>query len=69
MQHVDCDHVGSKVYARKTFINGSIHHCVQCLRRLGVVKLHEHSNRPWIRLEEVPLGRAVHAFIEEGQAQ
>lgn len=34
-----------------------------------VVKLPEHNNRPWIRLDEVPLGRAVHAFIEEGQAQ
>lgn len=69
MQNVDCDHVSSKVYARRTFSNGSVHHCVQCLRCFCVVKLPEHNNRPWIRLDEVPLGRAVHAFIEEGQAQ
>lgn len=69
MHSNDCDHASSKVYARKTFKNGSIHHCIQCLRCMAVVRLPEHSNRPWIRLEEVPLGRAVHAFIEEGQAQ
>ncbi len=69
MQSNDCDHASSKVYARRTFLNGSVHHCVQCIRCLAVVKLPQHRNRPWIKLEEVPLGRAVHAFIEEGQAQ
>jgi hypothetical protein len=65
----DCDHFAGKVYARKTFANGTVHTCVQCIRCLAVVRLPEHNMRPWIRLDEVPLGRVVHAFIEEGQAQ
>lgn len=69
MHPSDCDHYGSKVYARRTFSNGTVHHCIQCLKCLAVVKLPEHGNRPWIRLEEVPLGRAVHAFIEREQMQ
>lgn len=63
----DCDHIGARIYARRTFSNGTIHTCVQCLRCLRAIKMPEHNNRPWIRLDEVPAGRAVHVFIEEGQ--
>lgn len=59
-----CDHHGHRVYARRVFANGSVHHCVQCLRCLRVVKLPEHDDRPFIRRDEVPAGKAIHEFIE-----
>ena len=68
MRYDDCDHVGHRVYAKRTFRNGTTHYCVQCTRCLSVVKMPEHGNRPWIKAEEIPLGRAVHSFIEQGQA-
>lgn len=64
MRYADCDHVGHRVYARRIFNNGTIHHCVQCLICLQVVKLQEHDNRPWIRLDEVPAGKMIHPFLE-----
>ena len=60
----DCDHAGHRVYARRRFANGTVHICVQCLDCLGVVRIPEHNNRPWIRIEEVPPGRKIHDFIE-----
>ena len=60
----DCDHAGHRVYARRVFRNGSMHFCVQCLTCLAVVKTAEHNFRPWIRLDEIPPGRAIHDFIE-----
>lgn len=60
----DCDHVGHKVYARRTFVNGTVHLCVQCLNCLRVVKLPEHGNRPFLRIEEIPSGHKIHDFIE-----
>ena len=67
--HYDCDHVGFRVYAVRTFSNGSVHHCVQCLNCLHVVKMEEHQNRPWIRKDEIPSGFAIHTFLEPGQKQ
>lgn len=69
MRNDDCGHVGHLVYARRVFANGTNHICVQCLKCLAVVKMPEHGYRPWIRLEEVPEGMAVHAFVDEGQAK
>jgi hypothetical protein len=63
----DCDHAGHRVYARRTFANGTVHYCIQCTRCLSVVKIPQHGNRPWIRHDEIPLGRTVHAFIESGE--
>ena len=60
----DCDHLGHRVYARRVFANGTIHFCVQCLKCLTTVKLPEHGNRPWIRVEEIPPGRKIHDFID-----
>ena len=65
----DCDHAGHRVYARRTFANGTTHFCVQCLHCLSVVRLPDHGNRPWIRVEEIPAGRKVHDFIEEADTQ
>lgn len=62
----DCDHVGGRVYAVRTFANGTKHICVQCLLCLKAVKIPEHGNRPWIRRDEVPQGRKIHEFIEPG---
>lgn len=59
----DCDHKGSKRYARRFFSNGSVHICVQCIKCYSVVKLPEHNNRPFIRTDEVPPGRAIHEWI------
>lgn len=60
----DCDHKGSKRYARREFSNGSVHVCVQCIKCYRVVKLPEHNNRPFIRIDEVPAGRSVHEWID-----
>lgn len=65
----DCDHVGHRVYARRIFENGSVHFCVQCLKCLRVVKLSDHDNRPWIRIEDVPSGRKIHDFINPEDTQ
>jgi hypothetical protein len=61
----DCDHAGHRVYARRTFANCTVHICVQCLNCLAVVKIPEHGNRPWIRIDEVPAGSAIHDFVSE----
>lgn len=62
----DCDHVGHRVYAERSFSNGSVHYCVQCTRCLQVVKLPEHGNRPFIRRDEIPADKAIHRFIDQG---
>lgn len=64
-----CEHFGHRVYARRTFSNGSVHVCVQCLNCLQVVKMPEHGNRPWIRKDEIPSGFVIHTFLELGQKQ
>lgn len=65
----DCDHAGHRVYARRVFNNGTVHFCVQCLKCLRVVKLEEHENKPWIKVESIPPGRKIHDFIEPEDAQ
>lgn len=60
----DCDHSGRRVYARRTYPNGSIHICVQCLECLDLVKLPEHGNRAFIKPAEVPAGKAIHDWIK-----
>ena len=65
----DCDHVGHRVYARRVFANNTVHFCVQCLKCLQVVKMPEHDNRPFIRAEEIPPGRAIHDFISGDDAK
>lgn len=65
----DCDHVGHRIYARRVFSNGTVHVCVQCLKCLRVVKLPEHGSRPWLRIDEVPPGRKIHDFIDDGDAK
>jgi len=62
-----CEHQGRRVYARRTFKNGSVHYCVQCLDCLAVLKTQEHGNRPWIRHDEIPTGVMIHDFDEGGQ--
>lgn len=65
----DCDHVGRRLYVRRTFSNGSTHICVQCMRCLDLVKLAEHNHRPFIKPNEVPPGRAIHDWVSpEDQA-
>jgi hypothetical protein len=34
-----------------------------------VVKLDEHQNRPFIRFNEIPLGKTIFPFIDEGDAE
>lgn len=63
----DCDHARRTVYARRTFKNGTIHYCIQCLDCLAVVKTEQHNNRPWIRHDEIPTGIVIHDFDEGGQ--
>ena len=62
-----CEHQGQNVYARRTFVNGSVHYCVQCTVCLSVVKTAEHNFRPWIRHDEIPTGVVIHDFDEGGQ--
>lgn len=69
MRYDECAHIGHRVYARRVFSNGTVHHCVQCVKCLSVVKMPEHGNRPWIRADEIPQGKAVHPFIETGDTQ
>lgn len=64
-----CTHEGYRVYARRQFSNGSTHICVQCLHCLSVVKLPEHGERPFLRIDEVPPGRTVHDWIERQEAR
>lgn len=65
----DCDHNGSRVYARRRLPDGSIHICVQCVRCLQLVRLPEHNNRPYLSLAEVPAGRSVYDWIEQADAK
>lgn len=66
MQYDGCDHVGHRVYARRVFKNGTVHHCVQCTKCLNVIKLPKHGDRPWIRQDEIPEGVTIHPFINRG---
>lgn len=68
MQNIDCGHVGHRVYVMRVFSNGTKHYGIQCLNCLRIIKAKEHNFRPWIRFDEIPLGRAVHAYIEPEQA-
>jgi len=62
----DCDHAGHRRYTRRVFANGTVHYCVQCIKCLRVVKLDEHQNRPFIRFNEIPLGKTIFQFIDAG---
>lgn len=64
---MDCDHIGKRRYVRRTFANGSIHFCVQCTACRETVKMPEHGNRPFIRLEEVPPGRLIGDYMPKWQ--
>lgn len=66
MQH--CEHQRTR-YTRRVFSNGTTHVCVQCLDCLSVVKLPEHNDRPFIRLDEVPAGAAIHEWIDPAAVQ
>ena len=59
-----CDHIGRRLYTRRTFSNGTTHICVQCSHCLQLVKLPEHGMRPFIRLDEVPQGKQIHDWTE-----
>lgn len=59
-----CSHSGIRRYARRTFANGTVHICVQCMDCGDVVLMTRHGNRPWIRLDEVPPGEVIHDWIE-----
>ena len=59
-----CAHSGIRRYARRTFANGTVHICVQCMDCFEVVLLQRHGNRPWIRLDEVPPGEVIHDWQE-----
>jgi len=69
MQNVDCDHVGHRVYVRRTFVNGSIHYGIQCLKCLSIVKDDKHGNRPWLKAQEIPAGKAVYEYIDPEQVK
>lgn len=64
-----CDHIGRRRYTRRVFANGTVHICVQCMECLSLVKLPEHGNRPFIRLDEVPPGRQIHEWINPDDVQ
>jgi hypothetical protein len=64
----DCDHHGHRVYARRSFANGSVQYCIQCTRCLEVVKTPEHGYRPYIRHDEIPTGNKIFDFIEPEDA-
>jgi hypothetical protein len=59
-----CSHSGIRRYARRTFANGTVHICIQCMDCGDVVLMTRHGNRPWIRLDEVPPGEVIHDWIE-----
>jgi len=63
MPNIGCDHIGQRVYARKRAASGAIQYCVQCKRCKHVCKLPQHNNRPWIRHDEIPAGRAIEEFL------
>ena len=63
-----CEH-GRRRYTRRVFSNGTTHVCVQCLDCLSVVKLPEHNERPFIRLDDVPAGEKIHEWIEPATVQ
>ena len=58
-----CSHSGTRRYARRTFDNGTVHICVQCMDCGEVVLMSRHGSRPWIRLDEVPPGEVIHDWI------
>jgi hypothetical protein len=64
----DCDHVGHRVYALRTFANGTVHYCIQCTRCLAIVKTEEHQFRPFIRRDEIPTGKTVYPWINPEDA-
>lgn len=53
---MNCDHYKSKVYAKKTFANGTVHYCIQCIKCLNLVTL-EGQKGQWIKLEDIPENR------------
>lgn len=63
-----CKHLNRR-YTRRVFSNGSTHICVQCLDCLNVVKLPEHGDRPFLRLDEVPFDQKIHEWIDPSQVQ
>lgn len=59
---MNCDHVGYRRYAERTFSNGTKHICVQCLH-CGAIE--RQDGKLWIRKDDVPVGKIVMEFDEE----
>lgn len=64
MQNAGCDHVGYRVYARRTLSNGAVHYCVQCRRCKQIIKTVEHGYRLYVKASEIPHDEHIYPFIE-----
>lgn len=62
----ECDHVGFRVYAVRSFSNVPRHYCVQCTNCYRVVRLEKHNFHLWLKKEEVPLNRPIHEWVDGG---
>lgn len=60
----DCDHRGSRRYARRVFSNGTIHYCVQCSRCLKAVKTDRHDGKLFLKHTEIPENTPIFEWID-----
>lgn len=51
-------------YCRRKFSNGTLHFGVQCLDCLAVIKLEKHSQKLWLKPEDIPVHAPIHAWID-----
>ncbi len=54
-----CCPSASIVYARRFLADGTAHVCAQCAKCGALVRLPEHKNRPYLKLEEVPAQETI----------
>lgn len=54
-------------YTRRIFANGTVHYCIQNTLTGDLVKHPRHNMRPFIRHDEIPLGVAIHEWMEAAQ--
>jgi Fe2+ or Zn2+ uptake regulation protein len=57
-----CEHVNSKVYARRYFSNNTVHYCVQCINCGAIVR---QNGKPHIKLSEIPPNKKIREFDVE----
>lgn len=54
-----CDHVNSKVYAKRYFSNNTEHYCIQCIK-CGAIVIKD--GKPHIKKSEIPPNKKIREF-------